>query len=136
MSIAINSARRRRAYRLFFVLVIIEAVAYFFEMIIVASRLHGGTATGTAHVVQRVFGAAAFTAVRHGYHSQVSSAAWVVPSLVVIPVAVALIAYFWPPQKNNTQRHAYGSAIDLYITVAVFRPLVALPLSYGNCSSL
>lgn len=113
MSIAINSIRRRRAYRLFFVLVIIEAVAYFFEMIIVASRLHGGTATGVAHVVQRVFGVAAFTAVRHGYHSQVSSAAWVVPALVTIPVAAALIAYVWPTQNNNKQRHVYGSGIDL-----------------------
>jgi hypothetical protein len=106
-----NRNQLRRAFRLGFGVVIVEGVIYFLEMLIVASRLHGGVATGTAHAAGRIFGLQAFTAVRHGYHSEVNSASWVVPAMIVLPLVVGAIAYLLPTQRGGggMRAHALGT---------------------------
>jgi len=106
-----NRNQLRRAFRLGFGVVIIEGVIYFLEMLIVASRLHGGVATGAAHAAGSIFGLQAFSAVRHGYHSEVSSATWVVPAMIVLPLVVGAVAYFLPTQRGRggMRPHAMGA---------------------------
>ncbi len=106
-----NRNKLRRAFRLGFGLVIIEGVIYFFEMLIVASRLHGGVATGTAHAAGSILGLQAFSAVRHGYHSQITTATWVVPAMIALPLVIGAIAYFLPGQRGRggMRAHAMGT---------------------------
>jgi hypothetical protein len=105
----INRNRLRLALRVGFGVVIVEGAFYFLEMLIVASRLHGGVATGTAHAAGGLFGLQAFTAVRHGYHSEISSATWVIPAMIVLPLLAATITYFLPAQGGGMKRHALGA---------------------------
>jgi len=104
-----NRIQLRRAFRLGFGVVLVEGLVYFLGMLIVASRLHGGVGTGTAHAAGGIFGLVAFSAVRHGYHSEVSSASWVVPAMIVIPLVVGVIAYLLPTQRGGVRRHAMGA---------------------------
>jgi hypothetical protein len=98
-----DRVRFRRAFRISAAVVVLEGIGYVASMILVASHLHGGTPVGTSSATFSLFGFTAFVARRNGYVSQVTTASWVIPVLIAIPVIIGLAVYFFPARPRMTQ---------------------------------
>lgn len=80
-----------RGVRLLLVLVGAEAVGYFVGFLLAAARLGQGGAADVRSVTTTLLGLTVFRGARHGDVTTISSAAWLLPALIALPVLVWLV---------------------------------------------
>ena len=72
-----------------------EAIVYFAAFIYAASQLSKGAPTAPVRSIVQIAGLTLFSAERTGNTSSITTAAWVLPTFILIPVLAGVLSFIY-----------------------------------------